>query len=54
MDTDFTRCDLIDDRKIMIKFVRQDPIQFGGILFIEDEKLNENLRKIFYMMWDED
>ncbi len=54
IDTDFARCDIIDDNKILIKFVRQDPIQFGGILFIEDEKLNENLKKIFYSMWEGD
>ncbi len=50
--TDFTRCDIIDEDKVLIKLVHEDPLQFGGVLFIEDEKLNENLRKIFYELWE--
>ena len=52
LDTDFTRCDIIDNNKVMIKLIHEDPLQFGGILFIEDEKLNRNLRKIFYELWN--
>jgi sugar-specific transcriptional regulator TrmB len=51
-DTDFVRCDIIDEDKVLIKLVQQDPLQFGGVFFIENEKMNENLKKIFYEMWD--
>lgn len=52
IDTDFTRCDIIDNDKVMIKLVQKDPLQFGGIFFIENEKLNKNLRNIFYELWN--
>lgn len=52
LNTDFTRCDIIDNDKVMIKLVQKDPLQFGGIFFIENEKLNENLRNIFYELWN--
>ena len=52
IDTDFVRCDIIDHEKVMIKLVQQDPLQFGGILFIENEGLNNNLRKIFNELWE--
>jgi len=52
-DTDFIRCDIIDEKKVMLKLVRNDPILFGGILFIEDEKLAENLKRIFNQMWEQ-
>ncbi|MFQ5531888.1 MAG: TrmB family transcriptional regulator, partial [Candidatus Nanoarchaeia archaeon] len=52
-DTDFPRCDIIDKKKVLIKLVNQDPLQFGGVLFVEDENLAENLTKIFYEMWDQ-
>jgi sugar-specific transcriptional regulator TrmB len=52
INTNFTRCDIIDDDKILIKLIGEDPLQFGGVLFIEDEKLNENLKKIFYNLWE--
>lgn len=50
-DTDFTRCDIIDNKKVLIKLVQEDPMQFGGVLFIENEKLAENLKRIFYELW---
>jgi len=53
INTDFTRCDIVDNEKVMIKLVQKDPLQFGGILFIENEKLNKNLRNIFYELWNE-
>lgn len=52
-DTDFTRCDIIDGKKVMIKLVQQDPLQFGGIFFIENENLATNLKKIFNEMWEQ-
>lgn len=52
MDTNFVRCDIIDKKKVLIKLVQEDPLQFGGVLFIENEKLAENLRKIFYELWE--
>ena len=50
-DSDFARCDIIDRKKVMIKLVHQDALQFGGILFIENEKLAENLSRIFSEIW---
>jgi sugar-specific transcriptional regulator TrmB len=53
LDTDFVRCDIIDDDKVLIKLVHSDPLQFGGVLFIESEKLNENIKRIFYELWEQ-
>jgi len=53
LDTDFVRCDIIDDDKVLIKLVHSDPLQFGGILFIESEKLNENIKRIFHELWEQ-
>jgi len=52
-DTYFTRCDIIDGKKVLIKIVHEDPLQFAGVLFIENEKLAENLSKIFNEMWNQ-
>lgn len=52
-DTDFIRCDIIDGEKVLIKLVQEDPLQFGGVLFIEDKKLAENLTRIFSEMWEQ-
>lgn len=52
-DTDFIRCDIIDDRKVMLKLVQPDPMHFGGIFFIENENLVSNLKKIFYEFWEQ-
>jgi len=52
-NTDFMRCDIIDRKKVLLKLVQQDPLQFGGILFIENEKLAENLVKIFNELWEQ-
>ena len=53
-DTDFVRSDIIDRKKVLIKFVREDPFQFGGILFIENEDLANNFFKIFNEMWEQE
>jgi len=52
LNNDFTRCDIIDGRKVLIKLVQKDILQFGGIIFIENEKLAENLTRIFNQMWE--
>src|SRR3989344_895860 len=52
-DTDFPRCDIIDKKKVLVKLVNQDPTRIGGIIFIEDEKLANNLTAIFNEMWEE-
>jgi len=52
LDTDFIRCDIIDGKKVLLKLVQEDPLQFGGILFVENERLAENLTKIFNEMWE--
>ncbi len=53
LDTDFIRCDIVDGKKVLLKLVQEDPLQFGGILFIENERLAENLTKIFNEMWEQ-
>ena len=52
LNTDFVRCDIIDKKKVLLKLVYEDPILFGGVLFIENEKLASNLIKIFNEMWN--
>ena len=54
INTDFARCDIINGKKILLKLVHEDPLQFGGIIFIQNEKLAQNLKKIFLNMWDSD
>ncbi len=53
LDTDFVRCDIIDRKKALIKLVHPDPLQFGGVLFVENEKLAENLMRIFNELWEQ-
>ncbi len=53
LDTDFTRCDIIDGKKALIKLVHKDALAFGGILFVENEKLARNLQKVFEQFWEE-
>lgn len=38
MDTDFVRCDIVDKKKVLLKLVHQDPIAFGGVIFLENER----------------
>ncbi len=52
-NTDFVRCDIIDEKKVLLKIVQADPLQFGGVLFIENESLANNLKKIFEEMWEQ-
>jgi len=51
-NTYFTRCDIVDSKKVLLKLVQEDPIQFGGVIFIEDESLARNLKNIFNGMWE--
>jgi len=53
LDTDFIRCDIIDKKKVLIKLVQKDVVNSGGVLFIENERLAENLTKIFNEMWEQ-
>lgn len=53
MDAAFPRCDIIDGKKVLIKLVHNDPINFGGVLFIENERLASNLHRIFSTLWEE-
>lgn len=48
---DLYRLDIVDDKKIMIKIVYDDPLLFGGIIFVENEKLAKNLKAIFEDVW---
>ena len=51
--TDYIRCDIIDSRKVLLKLVSPDALNFGGILFIENEKFAANLKKVFEQLWEE-
>lgn len=51
IDTDFSRCDIIDGKKVLIKLAQKDVVNSGGAIFIEDERLAENLKRIFGEMW---
>jgi len=53
LDTHFIRCDIIDRKKVLLKLVHEDPLTFGGIIFVENRKFAENLRNVFYKFWDE-
>ncbi len=53
LDTDFIRCDIIDKRKVLLKLVHGDPLAFGGIIFLEDERFACNLQKVFEQFWEE-
>jgi sugar-specific transcriptional regulator TrmB len=48
---DMCRIDIVDNKKVMIKIVHDDPMMFGGIIFVENEKLAKNLKTIFEDMW---
>jgi len=52
-DTSFVRCDIVDGKKVLLKLVQQDAMQFGGIIFIENERFAKHLKKIFYGLWEE-
>ncbi|MGV8171975.1 MAG: TrmB family transcriptional regulator [Candidatus Woesearchaeota archaeon] len=45
------RIDIVDNKKVMIKIVHDDPMMFGGIIFVENEKLAKNLKAIFEDVW---
>ncbi len=53
LNTDYTRCDIIDRKKVLVKLVSEDAHALGGILFIENEKLARNLQEVFEEMWRE-
>jgi sugar-specific transcriptional regulator TrmB len=48
---DMYRIDIIDEKKVMIKIVYEDSLLFGGIIFVENEKLAKNLKALFEDMW---
>ena len=53
LDTDFARCDIIDRKKVLIKFTAEDAIQFAGVLFIENERLARNFQNVFEQLWEQ-
>jgi len=52
LDTDFVRCDIIDRKKVLLKLTQKDIMNSGGTIFVENEKLAENLTKIFNELWE--
>lgn len=53
LDTDFTRCDVVDGRAVMVKLVGPDKSAFGGIVFFEDRRFAGNLGRVFETLWSE-
>ena len=51
-DIDYYRIDIVDDERIMIKMIYEDPLIFGGIIYLQDPKLARNAKKIFEDIWD--
>jgi len=49
---DMYRIDIADNKKVLIKIVYDDPLMFGGLIYLEDEKFARNLKKIFDDMWN--
>jgi sugar-specific transcriptional regulator TrmB len=45
------RIDIVDNKNVLIKFTYEDPLIFGGVMYIKDTKLASNLRKIFDDIW---
>ena len=52
LDTDFIRCDIIDKKVILIKFVDEDVLRFLGLIRLEDERLAENFLVKFEELWN--
>jgi len=45
------RIDIVDNKNVLIKFTYEDPLIFGGVIYIKDTKLAVNLRRIFDDIW---
>jgi sugar-specific transcriptional regulator TrmB len=48
---DTYRIDIVDNKKVLLKIVYDDPLIFGGLIFVENEKLAKNLKLLFEDMW---
>jgi sugar-specific transcriptional regulator TrmB len=51
-DVQHYRIDIVDNKSVLIKFTYEDPLIFGGMIYIKDTKLATNLRKIFDDVWN--
>lgn len=52
-NTDFVRCDIVDETKVLIKLTQKDVLASGGVIFIEDERFAQNLKDIFDALWEQ-
>ena len=53
LDTTFQRCDIIDERYVLLKIIdERDILNFIGALFIDDKKLARNLKNTFFLLWE--
>ena len=52
-DTNFPRCDIVDEKKVLVKLVHQDAVAFGGVIFVENERFARNLKSVFEQFWEE-
>ncbi len=53
LDSNFARCDIVDEKKVLVKLVYEDPLQFGGVIFLEDRAFAKNLKSLFSRLWSE-
>ena len=51
LDTTFPRCDVVDSRKALVKLVNEDPANYGGVIFVENEAFARHLKKVFEQLW---
>lgn len=53
LHTTFPRCDIIDEKKVLVKLYEGDPASFGGVLFLTNEQLATSLKDTFTTFWNE-
>lgn len=53
LDTDFQRCDIIDERFVLLKITDKDKVNFIGSILVDDKNLTKNLKSRFLGLWDE-
>lgn len=51
LDTDFVRCDVADRRKVLIKLVHPDIVEFSGLVYLEHDPLARALQRLFERLW---
>jgi sugar-specific transcriptional regulator TrmB len=50
-DKEMERLDIVDGKRVMLKIISDDPLLFGGVISVENERLAKNLQAIFEDLW---